>query len=78
MSFPPIMDQYILQEAPLTRHTKSSVMDQRNRKSEITKLEAQCEQFNLELVKVRLWADNSKIKCLMSCSLFKVFYLNSN
>jgi hypothetical protein len=58
MYFPLIMDQHLLPEVlcsvPVTRHTKSSVTEQRNTKSEITKLEAQCEQLNLELAKVRL------------------------
>jgi hypothetical protein len=57
MYCPLIMDQHLLPEVlrsvPVTRHTKSSVTEQRNTKSEITKLQAQCEQLNLELAKVR-------------------------
>lgn len=76
MSFPPIIDQHLLQEAPrsapVTRHTKSSVTEQRNINLEITKFEAQCEQLNLELAKVRLEKKQSDLTKALAVELHAV------
>lgn len=55
--------------APVTRYTNSSVTEQRNIKSEITKLEAQCEQLNLELVNVRLERKQSDLTKALAVEL---------
>ena len=73
MYFPLIMNQHLLPEvlrsAPVTIHTKGSVTEQRNTKTEITKLEAQCEQLNLELAKVRLERKQSDLTKVLAVEL---------
>lgn len=73
LSFATIMDQRLLLEAPrsapATKTTKSSVTEQRHIKSEISKLEAQCEQLNLELAKVRLEKKQSDLTKALALEL---------
>ena len=73
MSVPSVMDQHLAQEAPhsapVTRHAKRSVPEPRTIHSEIAKLEAQCEQLNLELAKVRLEKKQSDLTKALALEL---------